>query len=73
MLEYRLGEKYSAGRIARSLEKASGTLFEDGYYVFDYYDEVLEDIGKEFGLDFSKKYLKVGEIRKMMGKTKKTE
>ena len=73
LLEYRLGEKYSAGRIARSLEKASGTLFEDGYYVFDYYDEVLEDIGKEFGLDFSKKYLKVGEIRKMMGKTKKTE
>jgi len=73
VLEYQLGDKYCASNIARSLEKASGTLLEDGYYVFDYYDEVLEGIGKEFGLDFSRKYLKVGEIRKMMGKTKKTE
>jgi len=72
VLEYRLGDKYCARSIARSLEKASGTLLEDGYYVFDYYDEVLDELGKELGLDFSRKYMKNGDIRKMLAKSKKT-
>jgi len=33
----------------------------------------MEGIGKEFGLDFSRKYLTGGKIRQMLAKTKKTK
>jgi len=71
LLEYRLKGKYSAAKIAESLSKANGSYLSDGIYHFDYYDDVLEDLGKEIGLDFSKKFLKSGDIRKMIGETKK--
>ncbi|MDC7236623.1 MAG: hypothetical protein PQJ45_02485 [Sphaerochaetaceae bacterium] len=71
LLEYRLGWKYSSKKLARSMKLASGTLIESGYYAFDYYDEILEKLGNELDIDFSKKYLKLNEIKKIIGKTKK--
>jgi hypothetical protein len=45
---------------------------DQGYYHFSYYDDVLEDVGKAVGIDFSKKYLKLGQIRSLLASTKKT-
>lgn len=72
LLEYRLKGKYSAARISESLSLASGSYLADGFYHFNYYDDLLEDIGNELGIDYSRKYLKLGEIRKMLGDVKKT-
>jgi transposase len=71
LLEYRLGWEYSSKKLARSMKLASGTLIESGYYAFDYYDEILEKLGNELDIDFSKKYLKLNEIKKIIGQTKK--
>ena len=41
------------------------------YYLFDYYDEVLKDIGKVTDIDFGKRIRTLGEIKKVLAKTQK--
>lgn len=72
LLEYRMDWKHSAGAIQESLAAASGTRVADNLYVFDHYDQVLADIGKNLGLDFSRQTLTAGEIRHMMAFAKQS-
>jgi len=39
--------------------------------LFDFYDEVLKDVGDSLQIDFSKKVLSLGDIKKILGNTKK--
>lgn len=71
ILEMKLGRKHSIGAILDSLSKASCTLVQQNYYLFDYYDEVLKDIGNVVGIDFSKRIRTLGEIKKILADTKK--
>lgn len=45
ILENKLEHKYSVGTILESLSKAECSLVQQNYYLFDYYDELLKDIG----------------------------
>ena len=38
---------------------------QQNYYLFDYYDEVLETIGATLEIDFSEQILSLGEIKKI--------
>lgn len=40
-------------------------------YVFNYYDSVLEKLGKKFNIEFDNKYLTKQQIIKKFQKTKK--
>jgi hypothetical protein len=40
-------------------------------YVFNYADEITEAIREKLGLDLSRKYLRLGEIKRILGGTKK--
>lgn len=71
ILEMKLAHKYSAGKILDSLSKAECSLLQQNYYVFDYYDEVLKDIGKVTDIDFSKRIRTLGEIKQVLAETKK--
>lgn len=71
LLQRRLDKQYSAKVIVDSLNSASCSLLQRNYYLFDYYDEVLQSIGQKTGIDFSKKYRSLGEIKKVLGSTKK--
>ncbi len=66
-----LGNKYSIPRIVESLNKASGNRLEENWYVFDHADEITEAITAELGVDLSRKYLRLGDIKKNLGATKK--
>lgn len=70
ILERRLNGKYSIPTLIDSLRRASCSHIEENYYLFDYYDEVLSDVGKEFSIDFGKKCLPLNEIKKILGKVK---
>jgi len=72
VLQHRTKNKYSVGRILESLKKASCAPVEENYYTFKFYDEVLEDIGTAFGIDFSNKYMRLGEIKNILGNSKKS-
>lgn len=71
ILEMKIQHKYSISRILESLSKSSCSYIKQNYYLFDYYDEVLKDIGSKLDIDFSKQILSLGEIKKILGKTKK--
>ncbi len=71
ILEMQLGNKYSSGRILKSLSKAECSLLQQNYYAFDYYDEVLKDIGNVIGIDFGKRIRTLGDIKNCLAATKK--
>ena len=73
ILEMKLERKYSIGTILNSLTSSRCTLVQQNYYLFDYYDETLKAIGEVTGIDFSKRIRTLGEIKKVLAETKKTE
>lgn len=72
ILEMKLSQKYSIGKLLESLSQAQCTLVQQNYYLFDYYDEVLKDIGLALDIDFSKRIRTLGEIKKIIATTKKS-
>lgn len=72
VLEHRVDRKHSITAMLESLSKASCSHIQKNYYLFDYYDEVLANIGNKFDIDFGKKYMQLGEIKKILGKVKKS-
>ena len=71
LLQLRLGNKYTIPKIVESLNKASGSLLEENWYVFNHTDEITEAITETLGIDLSRKYLRLGDIKKLLGATKK--
>jgi len=71
VLEHRLKGKHSVTTMLESLSKASCSHIHENYYLFDYYSDVLSEIGLELNIDFSKKIMSLGEIKKFLGETKK--
>lgn len=70
ILEMKTTHKYSIGRMLESLSKAECSHIKENYYLFDYYDEVLKYIGESLKIDFSRKVLSLGEIKKILGQVK---
>jgi hypothetical protein len=71
LLSLSLGNKFSIPKIVKSLNRASGSLFEENWFVFNHTDEVTRSVGELLEVDLSRKYLKLGEIKKFLGATKK--
>lgn len=71
ILQHKLDKKYSVGTILESLSKCNCYNIQENYYVFNYYDEVLKDIGEKTSIDFSLKNRSLQEIKKIIGTTKK--
>jgi transposase len=71
ILEMKLERKYSIGKMLNTLSKSQCSLLQQNYYVFDYYDEILKDIGKVMDIDFAKRIRTLGEIKKVLADTKK--
>ena len=59
--------KYSTGRMLESLSKAKCSLLLQNYYYFDYYDNVLKDIGSVT----AKKIRTLADIKQVIADTKK--
>lgn len=72
LLEFKLNWKHSATTIQNALSRACGTRIEEGLYIFDHYDQVLQDAGEVLGLDFSKRFLSGQQIRSLLAATKKS-
>lgn len=71
ILEMKMDRRYSIGKMLESLDKSECTLIKANYYLFDYIDSVLEDIGNKFDIDFSIRSRTLGDIKKILAKTKK--
>ena len=71
VLQHKLDKKYSVGKILESLGRCNCYQIQSNYYLFNYFDDVLNDIGTTLDLDFSKKYMKSQDIKKNLGNVKK--
>ena len=71
VLEYKLEGKYSITNIINSLKQCSCTNVNRNYYIFNYYDEILQDIEKVLGIDFSTEIRTLQQIKKNISETKK--
>ena len=71
VLQHKLDKKYSIGKILESLNQCNCYNIQENYYVFNYYDEVLRDIGEVLEIDFSLKNRSLQDIKKILGTTKK--
>lgn len=72
ILQHRLGNKYCVTKIIESLRNVSCSHSNENLYLFDYRDDVTDAIGEVLGIDFTKKYMKLGEIKKILGEVKKS-
>lgn len=71
LLQHRLENKFSVSKILESLSKVCCSHIKENIYMFDNRDEVTDACSEALGLDFSKKYMKLGEIKKILGEVKK--
>jgi transposase len=71
ILQHKVGGKYSASRILESLGGVCCSHVKENYYMFDYRDEVTDAVGQALDIDFSRKFMKLGEIKKILGEVKK--
>lgn len=71
ILEMKTEHKYSITKMLESLRNSGCSHIQQNYYLFDYYDEVLKEIGEKTSIDFSHKFMTLGDIKKTLGNTKK--
>jgi transposase len=71
ILEKKTGHNYSAARIVECLNAISCSHEQKNVYLFDYRSEISDAIGAALGIDFSKKRLRLGDIKKSLAQTKK--
>lgn len=71
IVEFRLNNKYSIEKILETLRRVSCTHVDANHYVFDYANEVTDDINDVFNLNIGQKFMTLGEIKKIFGMVKK--
>lgn len=72
ILQHKLDKKYSVGKILESLSKCNCSNVQENYYLFNYYDTILKEIGETTNIDFSLKNRTLQDIKKILSKTKKS-
>lgn len=66
LLQTKLGSRYPIGKTIESLRKYSCIQIDSTLYQFVYYDEILEECGKVFGLELNNRYRSREQIRRLL-------
>jgi len=54
LLEIQTGHKYSVKTLINEMKNITGTYLDENYYMFDYFNEIVEDLGNVAGIDFQR-------------------
>ena len=71
LVEYRIKCKYRAARIVESLRQVTCSHIEENWYLFNYFDEVVKHLETVFGIEMTKKYQTLDQIRSNLASAKK--
>lgn len=71
LLQKLTGGRYSAERIVDCLSRITCSHEEQNLYLFNYRCEISDAIGNALGIDFSKKRLRLGDIKSILADCKK--
>lgn len=67
----KLNGKHTIAAIAEALREVSASHIDQNLWLFNYADEITDDLNAAFGLDFGRKIMTLGEIKKNLGQAKK--
>ena len=70
IVELRLGGKYTIEKITETLRNVACSNIDQNLWLFDYANDVTDDINVAFGTDFGRKTMTLKEIKKNLGETK---
>jgi len=71
ILQKKTGNKYSADEIVECLQVITCSLEHENIYLFKYRSEISDAIGDALGIDFTRKRLRLADIKKSLAQTKK--
>lgn len=71
LLEVRTKRQYSPTVIINELRQISGTYLTENYFMFDHFNSTIKAISESVGIDFSKRFMSLGEIKKIIAGAKK--
>lgn len=71
LLAEKLDRKYSIEQLMNSLSRSNCVHIQENLYFFTYYDEVLKSVGELLDIPFDQKIMSLGDIKKIIGETKK--
>lgn len=71
IIQKKTNREYSTTALIECLREISCSLEDVNLYIFKYRSEISDAIGEAFGIDFTRKRLQLGEIKKILGETKK--
>jgi transposase len=66
ILEFKLGNRFTTGQIREALINYECSYLNENYYLFDFRNEVIEGIEQAFKVNFSSRFLKKSEIKKIL-------
>lgn len=70
LIQMNTDEKYTTKTLIDEMRNITGTYVDKNYYMFDYYNEIVKDLGKTVGINFSKRFMTLGEIKKIISQMK---
>ena len=71
LIQKKTERRYSAEKIIECLNKIACSNEEDNLYLFDYRSEISDAIGNALNIDFTKKRLRLSEIKNILAESKK--
>ena len=72
IVELRLGGRHSITKITETLRKVACSHIEQNIWLFDFANELTDDMNAAFGTDFGRKAMTLQEIKNNLGNTKKS-
>ena len=71
LLQLSTDNKYSTKVLVNEMNNISGTYLDKNYYMLDYYSDIVKEFEAITGINFSKRFMKLGEIKKIIAEVKK--
>ena len=70
LLQLSTDNKYSTRVLVDEMNKITGTYLDKNYYMLDYYSDIVKEFELLTGNDFSKRFMKLGEIKNIISHVK---
>lgn len=71
LIEKQTDHRYSTKELVNELNNISGTYLAENYYMFDRNSAIVQDLGDLVGVDFTRRFMTLGEIKNILAKMKK--
>ena len=71
LLQWKTGRQYSPEKMVQCLNQIACSHEQDNLYLFDYRSEISDAIGAALGIDFTRKRLRLADIKKILADSKK--